>query len=79
MPRFTRQELLARFRAMVERRQPIIGGGAHVSPVARHALHRRGGGIGPRWRGLEEPGLTAGAGKLADPRGFEPLTPRSVV
>ncbi len=35
MPRFARQELLDRFRGMVERREPIIGGGAGTGLSAR--------------------------------------------
>ncbi len=35
MPRFTRQELLDRFNAMVARREPIIGGGAGTGLSAK--------------------------------------------
>jgi predicted TIM-barrel enzyme len=35
MPRFERQELLARFRDMVARRQPIVGGGAGTGLSAK--------------------------------------------
>jgi predicted TIM-barrel enzyme len=35
MPRFARAELLARFRSMIERRQPIVGGGAGTGLSAK--------------------------------------------
>src|ERR1700675_3205229 len=35
MPRFPRQELLAKYRGMVRRRQPIIGGGAGTGLSAK--------------------------------------------
>lgn len=35
MPSFTRQELLSRFKAMIARREPIIGGGAGTGLSAR--------------------------------------------